>query len=101
MAGAGNLPFDADHAAQPDIQPIGKHDQPGRNRLAAAERHLLPLGAGRNVGDLVADELGGGGNLSPERVDELIIHDAVLVDRRPVEQMAEAGDPVFARVSRT
>ena len=96
MAGADDLALDAEIAAQPDIQPVGKHHQPRRDRLAVGQRELLPLGAGRDLHDLGVDQFGGLGDFGPDRHDQRVVHDAELLARLLVEQIAEARDPVFA-----
>ena len=55
MAGADDLAFDPEAAAQADIQSVGEHHQPRRNRLAVGQRQFLPLGAGRDRDDLGVD----------------------------------------------
>ncbi len=96
MAGAEDLAFDAEQAPESDIQAVGEHDKPRRDRPAVGQGHLLPLGAGGDADDLGADALGRRGDFGPDRVDEVVVHDAVLAARSLVEQVAESGDPVLA-----
>ena len=96
MAGAEDLALDAEIAAQPDTQAIGQHHQPRRDGFAVGQRELLPLRAGRDIGDLGVDEFGGGRDFGPDRADQRVVHDAVLAARLLVEQIAESRDPVFA-----
>ena len=100
MAGAEDLALDTEIAAQPDTQAVGQHHQPRRDRFAVGQRELLPLRAGRDIGDLGVDEFGGGGDFGADRADQRVVHDAVLAARLLVEQIAESRDPVFAVMGR-
>ena len=61
---------------------------------------LLPLGAGRNGRGLGVDRFDRIGDFGPDRVDQRVVHDAVLPARPLVEQVAEARNPVLAVMSR-
>jgi len=60
----------------------------------------LPLRAGRDVDDLVADELRRCRDFGTDRADQLVIQDAELLERGLVEQIAESGDPVLVILCR-
>ena len=96
MARADDLAFDAEIAAQPDVQPIGQHHQPRRDRFAVRERELLAIVAGRDIRDLGVDQFGRFGDFGPNRHDQRVIHDAELLAGPLVEQIAGPRDPVFA-----
>ena len=100
MGWAGDLAGDSQHMSQPDIQPVGEHDQSRRHRLPVGEGDLLPLLARGDCDRLGDDSRHGIGNLLPHRGHQRVVHDAVLRDWRPVQDVAESGDPVFRRQRR-
>ena len=56
--------------AQADIQAVGEHDQPRRDRLVIGQRDLLPLRAGLDADRLGIDAISAGRDLVADGVDE-------------------------------
>ncbi len=96
MAGADDLPRNAELVAQADIEAIGEHDEAGRDRLVIGERDPLPLRAGLDRNGLGADALDARRDLVADGANQGIVEDVELPARRLVEQTAETRDPVLA-----
>ena len=96
MAGADDPAFDSELAAQPDVQSVGQHHQARGNLLAVRQHDCLPFRAGRNRQRLGVHLLDAGPDFGPDGADQHVVHDAVLLVRLLVEQVAEARDPVLA-----
>ena len=96
MAGADDPPRNAEHVAKPEIEAVGQHDQPCRDFLVIGQHELLALRTVGNGDDLAMDRLDIVRDLRPHRVDQRVVHDAVLVARLPGDDIAEAGFPHFA-----
>ena len=68
----------------------------GGNFFAVRQHDLLPFNTGRNRHGFGADRFDVSRNLGPDAVDQRVVHDAVLLARRLVEEIAESRDPVLA-----
>ena len=96
MAVADDLALDAERMPQADIEPVGQHHKAGGNRLAVGERDLLPVVAGGNRERLGKNHRGGLADFGADRLDQRVVHDAVLPARGLIQQIAESRDPVLA-----
>ena len=95
MAGADDSALDADGVAQSDIQSGGEHHEARGDYFAVRQRDFLPFSARRNRQGFCDYRFGVRRNLGPDGIDQPVIHDAVLLDGPPVEQVAESCNPVL------
>src|SRR5205823_12129005 len=95
MTRAENLARHAERVAQTDIESIGQYDQPCGDFFAVRQGDALSVGARRNRRRLGADELGAWPDFRAQRVDEIVVQNAVLIARPLLDQAAEARNPNF------